>query len=84
MFFPFLQVLIPTEWSFSMKAITENQLHDFLINSRYSCKKCCLHNSTLLGTTVTVDPRMLRKGDCFCHFPEFFFGDHEFFSQELG
>ena len=32
MFFPFLQVLIPTV-SFSTKAITENQLHDFLINS---------------------------------------------------
>ena len=32
---------------FSMKGITENQLHDFLINSRHSCKKYCLHNSTL-------------------------------------
>ena len=31
----------------SMKAITQNQLHDFLINSRHSCKKYCLHNSTL-------------------------------------
>ena len=56
--------------------MTENQLHDFLINSRYSCKKCCLHNSTLLGITITVDPGIkfgLRKGNCFCHFPEFFF-----------
>ena len=56
------------QWSFSMKAITENQLHDFLINSRYSCKKYCLHNSTLLRITVTVDPQIkfgLRKGDCF-------------------
>ena len=68
-----------------MKAITENQLHDFLINSRHSYKKYFLHNSTLWGITITVDPRIkfgLRKGDCFvksCHFPEFFFGDHEFF-----
>ena len=29
MFFPFLQVKIPTV-IFSLKAITENQLHDFL------------------------------------------------------
>ena len=51
-----------------MKAITENQLHDFLINSRHSCKKYCLHNSTLWRITITVDPRIkfgLRKGDCF-------------------
>ena len=54
-FSPFLQVLIPTV-VFSMKAITENPLHDFLINSRYSCKKYCSHNSTLLGITITVDP----------------------------
>ena len=39
MFSLFLQVLIPTVVSVSMKAITENQLHDFLINSRHSCKK---------------------------------------------
>ena len=32
---------------FSMKAITENQLHNFLINSRHSCKKYCLHKCTL-------------------------------------
>ena len=38
--FPFLQVLIPAV-VLSMKAITENQLHDFLINSIYSCKKYC-------------------------------------------
>ena len=44
--FPFLQVLIPTV-VFSMKAITENQLHDFLINSRHSCKEYCLHNCIL-------------------------------------
>ena len=25
----------------SLKAISENQLHDFLINSRHSCKKYC-------------------------------------------
>ena len=31
-----------------MKVITENQLHDFLINSRHSCKKYCLHNSTIM------------------------------------
>ena len=31
----------------AIKAITENQLHDFLINSRHSCKNYCLHNSTL-------------------------------------
>ena len=37
------------------EAITENQLHDFLINSRHSCKKYCLHNSTLWGITFTVD-----------------------------
>ena len=41
-----------------MKAITENPLHDFLINSRYSSKKYCSHNSTLLGITITVDPRI--------------------------
>ena len=67
-----------------MKAITENQFHDFLINSRHSCKKYCLHNSTLRGITVTVDPRIkygLRKGDRLvksCHLPglvlDFFFG----------
>ena len=26
---------------FAIKAITENQLHDFLINSRHLCKKYC-------------------------------------------
>ena len=73
-----------------MKAITGDKLHDFLINSRYSCKKYCLHNSTLLGITITVDPRIkfgLRKGDCYVKklsFPKFFFGDHEFFSHRLG
>ena len=60
-FFPFPQVLIPTV----VGLLTESQLHDFLIiNSRYSC----LHNSTLLGITITVDPRIkfgFRKGDCF-------------------
>ena len=51
-----------------MKATTENQLHYFLIDSRHSCKKYCLHNSTLWGITITIDPRIkfgLRKGDCF-------------------
>ena len=38
-----------------MKAITENQLHDFLINSRPHCKKCYLHNSTLSGITDNVE-----------------------------
>ena len=38
MFSPFLQVLIPTV-VFSMKAITENQLHVFLVESSHSCKK---------------------------------------------
>ena len=50
-----------------MKAITENQLHDFLINNRYSCKKYCLHNSRLLGITITVDPQIkfgIRKKYC--------------------
>ena len=42
----FLQVLIP-QWSFSVKAITANQLHDFLINSRHSYKKYCLQNCIL-------------------------------------
>ena len=28
---------------FYQKAITENQLHDFLINSRHSCRKYCSH-----------------------------------------
>ena len=58
-----------------MKAITENQLHDFLINSRHSCKKYCLHNSTLWGITITVHPRIkfgLRKGDCFIKMLSFF------------
>ena len=77
------------QWHFSMKTITENQLHDFPINSRHSCKKYCLHNSTLWGITITADPRIkfgLRKGDCFvksCLFPEFFFGDHELFSTSF-
>ena len=44
--FAHLQVLIPTV-VFSMKAIAENQLQDFLINSRHSFKKYCLHDSTL-------------------------------------
>ena len=51
-----------------MKAITENQLHDFLINSRHSCKKYCLYNSTLWGISITVDPGIkvgLRKGRLF-------------------
>ena len=58
-----------------MKAITENQLHDFLINSRHSCKKYCLHNSTLWGITITVDPWIkfgLRKGDRFIKKLSFF------------
>ena len=38
---------------FFVKAITENQLHDFLINSRHSFKKYCLHSSTLSGVTIT-------------------------------
>ena len=49
-----------------MKAITENQLHDSLINSRHSCKKYCLHNSTLWGITITVDIWIkfgFRKGE---------------------
>ena len=56
------------QWSFSMKAITENQLHDF--NSGYSFKKYCLHNSTLLGITITAVPRIkfgLRKGSSTKH-----------------
>ena len=39
-----------------MKATTENQLHDFLINCRHSCKKYCVHNCALRGITITVDP----------------------------
>ena len=65
---PFLQVLSPAVVFFSMKAITENQLHNFLINSRDSYKKCCLHSCTLWGITITIDPLIkfwLRKGDCF-------------------
>ena len=49
-----------------MKAITENQLHDFLINSRYYT--IFTQYSTLLGFTITVDPQIkfgLRKVDCF-------------------
>ena len=38
-FLPFLQVLFPT-------AIIENQLHNFLIKSRHSCKRFCSHNCT--------------------------------------
>ena len=50
-----------------MKAITENQLHDFVINSRHSCKKYWLHSCTFWEITITVDRRIkfrLRKGDC--------------------
>ena len=53
---------------FFMKAITENQWHDFLINSKHSCKKYCLHNCTLCGITITIYSRIkfgFRKGDCF-------------------
>ena len=69
---------------FFMKPINENQLDDFLI--KHSCKKYCLHNCTLWGITITVDPRIkfdLKKGDCFvkkCQFTEFFFSDHDYFS----
>ena len=65
--FPFHKFLFP-QWSFSRRAITENQLHDFLINSRHSSKKYCLHNFTLWGATITIDPEIkcgLRKGDFF-------------------
>ena len=51
-----------------IKASTENQLHDFLINSRHSHENYCLHNCTLWGITVTIDPLIkfgLRVGDCF-------------------
>ena len=66
-FFHFYKFYFP-QWSFSMKTITENRLHDYLIDSRHSCRKHCLHNSTLWGITITADPRIkfgLRKGDCF-------------------
>ena len=41
----------------SIKAITENQLHDFLINSRHSHEKYCFQDRTLSGITIIVDPR---------------------------
>ena len=44
--FSLLQLLIPTVVYFDENN-TENQLYDFLINSRHSCKKYCLHNFTL-------------------------------------
>ena len=67
MFLPFLQVLIPTV-VYSHYSNYEKSIARFLINSRHSCKKYCLHNFTLWGITITVDPRIkfgLRKGDCF-------------------
>ena len=68
-----------------VKAITENQMHNFPINGRHSHKKYCSHSGTLWGITITVDPRIklgLSMGDCFVKklsFPAFLFGDHEFF-----
>ena len=47
MFFLFTSFIDSRSGLFPMKAIAENQLHDFLINSRHSWKKYCLHNSTL-------------------------------------
>ena len=68
MFLPCFTGFNPHKWSFSTKAIIQNQLHDFQINSIHSCKKHCLHNCTSWGIAITVDPRIkfgLRKGDCF-------------------
>ena len=53
---------------FPWKQLLKINLHDFLTNSRDSCKKYCLHNCTLWGIATIVDPRIkfgLRKGDCF-------------------
>ena len=58
----------PLSGLFSIKAITENQLNNLLINNRHSYKKYCLHNCTWWGITITVDPWIkfgLRKGDRF-------------------
>ena len=63
MFFPFLQVLIPTVVFFH-----ESNYWKSIARFSNSCKKYCLHNCTLWGITITVDPRTkfgLRKGDCF-------------------
>ena len=50
----------------SVNAITKNQLHDFLINSRHSYEKY-FHNCTLWDYNhCTVDPRIkfgLKMGD---------------------
>ena len=42
----------------SIKAGTECQLHDFLINSRHPHEKYCFRNCTLRGITITVGPRI--------------------------
>ena len=44
-----------------MKEITENQLHDFLINSRHSCKKHCLHNSKICFSSLDVSECSYRE-----------------------
>ena len=36
-FLPLFTRFNSLQWSFSMKTITENQLHDFRINSKHSC-----------------------------------------------
>ena len=53
------------------RSIAEDQLHDFLINGRYYCKKYCSHSSTLLGITITVDSLIKFGLKKFAIFPSF-------------
>ena len=87
MFLPFLQVLIPTEWSFSMKAITENQLHDFLINSKHSCEKYCLHIRRNYNHRRSSDKIWAQEGRLFRQkviFPSFSSVIMNFFFSPIG
>ena len=85
---PFLQVLSPTVVFFSVKAITENQLHNFLINSRDSYKKMLFtqlhimrdYNHHRSSHKILASEGKLFHQKVVIFFPSFFFSNHEFFS----
>ena len=58
--FPFLQVLFP-QLSFSMKAITENEFYDLLINNRHSCKKHTLLQNKRMRRCGVAPTNNFRK-----------------------
>ena len=78
-----IQVLIPAVVVFFVKVITENQLYNFLINSRHSYKNIVFTVAHYEGYRRSSDKIWAQDGSCFvknCHFPAFFFGDHDFYS----